>query len=72
MSKSIDYEAYLIDSLKDPEEAIGYLRAALKSRDWNTLLMALEHIIKARSKVSILAEKLLKIFINLETITKDE
>jgi hypothetical protein len=30
MSKNIKYQDYLIESLKDPEEAVGYLNAALE------------------------------------------
>ena len=30
MTTSISYQSYLIDSLKDPEEAAGYLNAALE------------------------------------------
>ena len=29
MTKSIQYQGYLIETLKDPEEASGYLNAAL-------------------------------------------
>lgn len=32
MKKKIDYQEYLIESLKKPEEAAGYLNAALSRR----------------------------------------
>ena len=33
MKKKIDYQEYLIDSIKDPQEAAGYLNAALDEAD---------------------------------------
>lgn len=51
MKKSIDYQDYLINSLKDPEEAAGYLNAALESRDLNAILLALKNVAKAKNRV---------------------
>ena len=38
MAKSIPYDEYLIESLKDPEEAVGYLNAALEDGDIDVFL----------------------------------
>ncbi len=45
--KSISYQDYLIDSLKDPEEAIGYLKAAFIGGDVKVFLMAIQNVIQA-------------------------
>ena len=57
MNKSISYEEYLIDSLKDPEEAAGYLNAALEGGDTEVFLLALQNVIKAQGGVAKIAEK---------------
>lgn len=46
--KSTSYQKYLIESLKDPEEAAGYLNAALEGGDIHVFLLALQNVIKAR------------------------
>ena len=43
---SINYQDYLIESLKDPEEAIAYLNAALED-DQDTFLLALHNVAQA-------------------------
>lgn len=47
MSKRIDYETELLESLKDPDEAIAYLNAALEDGDLKVFLLALQDVIKA-------------------------
>lgn len=56
-AKSISYQDYLIDSLKDPVEAAGYLNAALEGGDINVFLLALQNVVQAQGGVSALAEK---------------
>lgn len=55
--KSISYQDYLIESLKNPEEALGYLNAALEGGDINVFLLALRNVIEARGGITTLAEK---------------
>lgn len=55
--KSLSYEAYLMDSLKDPNEAEGYLKAVLEEGDIEVFLIALHHVIQANGGVSKLATK---------------
>lgn len=57
MTKSISYETYLIESLKNPDEAAGYLNAALEGGDTEVFLMALQNVIKAQGGVAKIAEK---------------
>lgn len=49
MSKKANYHEDLIESLKDPEEAIGYLQAALEESDMpEVFLLALRNVAEAR------------------------
>jgi probable addiction module antidote protein len=48
MAKSKDYQEYLIESLRNPEEAAGYLNAALEGGDMPVFLLALQNVIKAQ------------------------
>ena len=57
MNKKMSYQDYLIKSLKKPEEAMGYLNAALEGGDIHVFLMALQNVIQAHGGVSKLAEK---------------
>jgi probable addiction module antidote protein len=57
MKKSIKYQDYLIESLKDPEEAAGYLNAALEGGDISVFLLALQNVIHAQGGISKIAEK---------------
>ena len=57
MAKSSSYQDYLLKSLKDPEEAAGYLNAALEGGDINVFLLALQNVIKAQGGITQLAEK---------------
>ena len=51
MKKKIDYREYLIDSLRDPEEATGYLNAALNEGDTKVFLLALSNVVKAQGGI---------------------
>ena len=55
--KSINYQNYLIESLKDPEEAAGYLNAALEGGDTSVFLLALQNVIQAQGGVAAIAKK---------------
>lgn len=55
--KSIDYKSYLIQSLKDPEEAAGYLNAALEGGDLKVFFIALQHVAQAQGGITQLAQK---------------
>lgn len=57
MKKTINYQDYLIESLKDPEEAAGYLNAALEGGDIEVFLLALHNVVKAQGGITRLAEK---------------
>lgn len=57
MKKSIDYQDYLIESLSVPEEAVGYLNAALEGGDLDVFLLALKNVVAAKGGMSALAEK---------------
>lgn len=56
-----DYHEHLIESLRDPEEAIAYLRVALEEYeqdgDSEVFLLALRNIAEARGGISALAKK---------------
>ncbi len=60
MPKSINYQDYLIESLQDPEEAAGYLNAALDGGHIEVFLLALHNVVQAKGGVSKLAEKVHK------------
>jgi probable addiction module antidote protein len=57
MKKSINYQKYLINSLKDPKEASNYLNAALEGGDIKVFLLALSNVAKAQGGVNKLATK---------------
>lgn len=57
MIKNISYQDYLIESLKDPKEAIGYLNAALDGGDIKVFLLALHNVVKAQGGIANLANK---------------
>lgn len=60
MGKSVDYHDYLIESIKDPKEAAGYLNAALEDDDIDDFLEALRNVIEAKGGMSNLAKKTAK------------
>jgi probable addiction module antidote protein len=57
MAKSIKYQDYLIESLKNPEEAAGYLNAALEDGDISVFLLALQNVIQAQGGIAKIADK---------------
>lgn len=59
-AKSVSYQNYLIDSLKDLEEAAGYLNAALEGGDIDVFLLALKNVVQAHGGISALATKVKK------------
>jgi probable addiction module antidote protein len=59
-TKSIQYQDYLIESLKDPEEAAGYLNAALEGGDISVFLLALQNVIRAQGGIAEIANKVHK------------
>jgi DNA-binding phage protein len=48
MPTSKSYQDYLIDSLKDPQEAAAYLDAVLEDCTHDELLLALRNVVQAR------------------------
>lgn len=59
MSKIIDYHD-LIESLKNPKEAAGYLNAALEDGDIDGFLEALRNVVEAQGGMTKLAKKTIK------------
>ncbi len=57
--KSLSYEEYLIQSLKDPEEAESYLTIALEEGNLEIFLVALQQVIQANANEAILISKAL-------------
>lgn len=55
--KSVRYQDYLISSLRDPEEAAGYLNAALEGGDVQVFLIALQNVVQARGGITAVSEK---------------
>ena len=52
MEKNVKYQDYLIESLKDPEEAAGYLNAALEGGDISVFLLALQNVVQAQGDIT--------------------
>ncbi len=52
MNKSVSYQNYSIESLKDPEKVADYLNAALEGGDVQTCLLALYNIVHAQVGVA--------------------
>ena len=48
MARSVSYDDYLIESLKDRRLAEAYLKAALEEADSNIFLLALRNAAQAR------------------------
>lgn len=42
--RNVSYQAYLLESLKDPQEAAAYMNAALELEDPAALLLALQQV----------------------------
>jgi probable addiction module antidote protein len=55
--KSVSYQNYLIESLKDPKEAVGYLNAALSGGDLKVFLLAIQNVIQEQGGITALAKK---------------
>jgi len=57
MARAKDYREHLDDVLRDPEEALAYLNAALAENDPDIFLLALRDVARAREGgVAALAE----------------
>ncbi len=54
---SVPYEPWLIERLKDPEEAAAYLEAAIEDGDQAGLMLALRHVAQAFGGVAKIARK---------------
>jgi putative addiction module killer protein/probable addiction module antidote protein len=54
---SLPYEDWLIEQLKDPVEAAGYLEAAIQQGDQGALMLALRHVAMAQGGISALARR---------------
>lgn len=48
MNRLIDYQEDLIESLRDPQEALAYLNAALTDEDERIFLLALKNVLEAQ------------------------
>jgi probable addiction module antidote protein len=57
MKPYIDYERWLVKSLKDPKEAALYLNAAIEEDDLEVFLLALWHVARAHG-MSAMARKI--------------
>lgn len=57
MAKSINYHDYLIESLKEPSEAAGYLNAAIDDGDIDCFLESLRNVVEAHDGMTELSEK---------------
>jgi probable addiction module antidote protein len=53
--KSIAYQKYLVESLKDSKEAAAYLDAALEDSDPQLLLLALRNLAEAKGGMAKVA-----------------
>lgn len=52
-----DYQAWLIESLKNPAEAAGYLNAAMEEGDPSLFLLALRNVAEAHGGLLKLSQK---------------
>ncbi len=51
--RSVNYQSYLIESLKDPQEAAAYVEAVLGLDDPAALLVALRQVAKAHGMADV-------------------
>ena len=51
--RSVSYQDYLLESLKDPQEAAAYMDAALELEDPAALLLALRQVAKAHGMAEV-------------------
>ena len=72
--KSLSYQEYLIESLKEPEESAGYLEAIMEEKDPEPLLLkhALQDVAEALGEVNMSAEDALLHLQKLDTILSVE
>lgn len=56
-SLTTSYQEYLIESLKDPQEALAYLNAALEEREPELFLLALRNVAQANGGMSEVSRK---------------
>jgi len=57
MINNFSYDKYLIETLRDPSEAEGYLNAVLEEGDVRSFLEALRNVVKAQGGVTQLSDK---------------
>lgn len=57
VAPSLPYEDWLIERLKDPQEAAAYLEAAIEDGDQGVLMLALRHIAQAQGGVAEIARR---------------
>jgi probable addiction module antidote protein len=48
MKRTKNYEESLLEALKNTDEAVAYLNAALMDEDQEVFLLALQHVLKAQ------------------------
>lgn len=51
--RNVSYQNYLLESLKDPQEAAAYMDAALELEDPAALLLALRQVAKAHGMAEV-------------------
>ena len=51
--RNVSYQGYLLESLKDPEEAAAYVEAVLELGDSAALLLALRQVAKAHGMAEV-------------------
>lgn len=51
--RNVSYQDYLLESLKDPQEAAAYMDAALELEDPAALLLALRQVAKAHGMAEV-------------------
>ncbi len=51
--RNVNYQDYLLESLKDPAEAAAYVEAALEMEDPAALLLALRQVAKAHGMADV-------------------
>ena len=54
---SLPYEDWLIEQLKDPAEAAGYLEAVIEQGDQEALMVALRQVAMARGGIAAIARR---------------
>jgi len=67
-----NYEKDLIESLKDPEEAIGYLNAAFEEKDVpEVFALALRNVVRAQGVFVVANEKMRELQDKIDALTKE-